>query len=100
MVQFDYFETMMKVRGIRELADNLRRMVSELDSLMTDTSVHWRGMAASAYLKQCEQLKAEMDRSRQDLVNIADTVQKVAETIKDADQRLADLASTTTSIGL
>jgi WXG100 family type VII secretion target len=100
LIYLDYELTISKVRELKALAERLENLKRNFESLMSDTQLHWHGQAANAYLMQCGELRSAMARTRQEMDYIAATIQMVAVTIKAADDRLAQLATETTSTGL
>jgi len=93
MIQINYTETMRKVQLINELSERLGQLGTNMNNMINETNVHWRGEAANAYLNQCVVLRQEMADTQQSMLLIAETIKNVAETIKNTDENLAMMAS-------
>jgi WXG100 family type VII secretion target len=92
-VRINYERVLGQANEIEGLGGDLQRVVSDLQTLMSEIPSSWKGDASSAYLKECEDLKVKMQNTSQNIKNVSQNIRTIARIIHDEDERMARVAS-------
>lgn len=88
-IRIDYDMTIARAKRIKELADSLHRVMSEIRRIEDDTRDIWQGEAANIYRSQCEVLEDELYNAESKMNRLSETVIKIANAIKQTDDQIA-----------
>lgn len=92
-IRIDYSLAISKANKIKELAEDVARVSQKLTLLKEDTEEYWQGEAASVYRNQCESLENYLKNTNQKMETLANTIIKIANLIKEADEANARAAA-------
>lgn len=81
-------------RNLKSCAQDLRTSYARLGETVETLGTAWQGEAASLYLEKCEQLRANLQKTIQNLEKTADTVHRSAQAYYDAEKRALELIAT------
>lgn len=87
--RINYSQVISQANAIEDLADDLRRKVSDLSELQVYIRKEWVGMASSAFQTKLSELISDMQRTKSDMESVASTIKTVARRIQEADERAA-----------
>jgi len=82
MTQSDYEDTMRRGSIIENLAEELKQLAEDLNSLSLEIKPHWRGRAAEAYVCQCEKLHGSIETTAGDMTNVGRLIKQTATAAK------------------
>lgn len=90
--RINYFQIMHQADNINDLAKRLNTNTRNLDSLMHQVKIHWRGPASEAFVKQCEFLMTEVTATSKRMEAVSDNIKHIAGRIQREDEAAAERA--------
>ena len=92
-IRMDYEKTIQEAARLDEIADELASAVSgALSDSISGIQTAWKGDNANAYIKKCELLKTNIDKTVKKLRETANVIRKIAKTTYDAEMRVLEMA--------
>lgn len=95
--RINYSKVISQANSIANDATNLAAQIKLLSQMEQDIRVAWKGQAANAFLSRLTLLKSNMNKTRQQMSNLASTIKYCAERIQredeEANRRAAALKS-------
>lgn len=93
-IVFEYITTMRQADKLDELAQKLKNIANDdLEEILMEVDRGWKGENARKFLDKGDRMRNKVLTSSQNLKNIADTMRKMANNIKESEERAARLAS-------
>ena len=95
--RINYSKVISQANSIANDATNLAAQIKLLSQMEQDIRAAWKGQAAEAFLSRLTLLKGNMNKTRQQMTNLASTIKYCAERIQredeEANRRAAALKS-------
>ena len=95
--RINYSKVISQANSIANDATNLAAQIKLLSQMEQDIRAAWKGQAAEAFLSRLTLLKSNMNKTRQQMTNLASTIKYCAERIQredeEANRRAAALKS-------
>ena len=99
-ILFDYDATMRQAQTLEELAGKIKNIAdNDLEEILSGINQGWQFENATKFLQKGDAMKGKVRISGEDLQNIANTMRKMAENIKTAEEQAAAVASRLTGGG-
>lgn len=92
-INIDYDSTVSKGNQIKEISNNMLTILAKLKGLENDIQLNWKGEASKQYIDECEKLVHYLTKLDLKIAEFGDTVIKIANIIKEADESTASTAS-------
>lgn len=82
----------MESQAMRYLteAENVDSVIRNMDSLLQQLQTEWEGAASQAYAERYGQLKPGFEKARDLIVEIAESLRKSANALRETDQNIAN----------
>lgn len=90
--RINYNQVIRQARKIKELSGDLDREIVKLENTKNAVSSGWDSPASREFLKQLDRLIGDMKNTKKDIVVVSNKIKSVARSIKEADERQAELA--------
>lgn len=87
--RINYEQVMRQADKIEEEAQEVHKVILDLDGILSSTGAVWKGKAADTFHQECLELKSEMMKSRQQIQTTASKIRKIARRLKEVDDRAA-----------
>jgi len=84
--RINYEKIISQANSISDNADKLSAQALRLEVLEQDIRSAWKGQAADSFLLKISALRDEMNRTKQQIAQLATTIKGSAERIKRADE--------------
>lgn len=88
-MRIDYDLTIARAKKIQALADNVHKVANDVQAIGEDTIGIWQGYAANTYRSQCDVLENELYSIEAKMSRLSETIIKIANMIKEADEQIA-----------
>lgn len=93
-MRINYTQVKKQAMEIEHLGDELKTIEISLRSLISEIPSYWKGEAASAYIKVCDQLRNEISLTEKNITNVSREIRTIADRIQREDEEIARLAAT------
>ena len=93
-ITIDFKNAMRQAESADKCAEELRRVVTRLQSTIDELNAGWKGEAASIYLSKCESLAGKINQSAGNLSKISRSISKTAKVYYEADNAALDAVNT------
>lgn len=87
--RINYIQVISGANSIKDLASDLKRQISSLESMEQEIKANWKGQAASELLNQTSAMIAEMNCTYRKMTNLSATIKNVANRIQKEDEAAA-----------
>lgn len=92
-ISLNYEQVCNKAQKLQKAATELQRINTSSSNATSDLSSYWEGASANAFTESCARWQGEMASICTELEDIARSIKRVANEIRDADKRAAEIAS-------
>lgn len=92
-MRINYTKVISQANEIESLGEDLRLMNVNLQHMIQEIPAYWKGEAANAYLKVCEELRVKISNTVRSISSTASDIKVVAERIKREDEERARKAA-------
>lgn len=90
--RIDYQHVIRQASTIDDLADDLFRIIGQLEGTSSSVSGNWEGPASQVFQHRLTALLANMRETGTEMSRVSQSISHIATTIKREDDRQADLA--------
>jgi len=87
-VSMDYDKVALEVRRLKTVASELQQMQTNAQNAVADLNVFWEGAAADEFVSANKIWRDEAKSIENEITSIANLIQKVADEIKAAEERV------------
>ena len=87
-ISLNHASVMREVSRLRTLARELNTLQTSARNALNNMNTYWEGAAADAFAAKNETWRREMQSIERDINGLADLIQKVADGIKVAEERV------------
>lgn len=84
-IQLEYRAAKLNAERLRECADRLQKMRSEMDALADELQAGWQGDSARVCIAKCGEFSDKVNRSEEHLKEISNAIKEAARAYRDAD---------------
>lgn len=91
--RINYSQVIRQANSISNNASELSAQISMLKQIEQDCRRCWKGQASDAFLLKLQALRNEMNRTRNQMSNLASTIKYCADKIQQEDRRAAERAA-------
>lgn len=85
MIKFNYTEAIKQAKELQAIAAEIEAVNKRLTTGRNELSGAWKGDSASLFLNKAEKLGGKLQKTANNLDNVADGVYTVAKTLKAAE---------------
>lgn len=85
-IRIDYNQVIQQAHHISEEAGRISRNITKLDEVIHQIGASWKGPASQTFLKKCQELKQEMIQSQKKVAQLAETIEAIANRIRQEDE--------------
>lgn len=96
-ISINYYSTVSKAKQIKDLSNKMLVVISRLKKLENDIQHNWHGEAGNQYINECEVLIKYLLKLDLKISEFGDSIIKIANIIKEADESRAKSASALSS---
>ncbi|MGN1318649.1 MAG: WXG100 family type VII secretion target [Lachnospirales bacterium] len=96
-MRIDYDLTVAKAKRIKELSGDMLTIISKLKGHEAEIQQYWRGEASNQYIDECEKLISYLIKLDLKISEFGDSIIKIANIIKTADENSRKMASNLTT---
>lgn len=91
-IRMDYRRALNQAEELERVARDLRRTATnDLQDCISDISHNWTGENSSAYIKKCNTLKTNIEKTARKIEKTAGTIRTVAQTTYHAEMAALNL---------
>ena len=96
LIEFDYYGAMRQAGRVEDAADDIRQLASgELEDILNELSVYWKGQAAELYFSKCRELQRELRDTSRELNCVANNIRFRSERVRAAEEMALQIAQDT-----
>ncbi|OPY59243.1 MAG: hypothetical protein A4E55_00296 [Pelotomaculum sp. PtaU1.Bin035] len=91
-MRINYPQVLRQANQIEDLGGELKDIGKSINVMMQEIPQVWRGEAAQAYLKVCEELQQGINKTSKNIVSVSQQIRRVAKRIHEEDEKNARAA--------
>jgi WXG100 family type VII secretion target len=91
-MRINYPQVLRQAGQIEDLGGELKGVANKINAMMLEIQGTWKGDASLEYLKVCEELRQNMEKTSKSINSVASLIRKVARRIHEEDERRARAA--------
>ena len=96
LIQFDYYGAVRQAGRVEDVAQDIQQLASnEIEDLVNELSVYWKGEAAEAYFSKCRELQRELRSTSRELNTVAQNIRARSERVRQAEEMARQIAQNT-----
>lgn len=96
LIEFDYCGAMRQAGRVEDAAEDIRQLAArEIEEIIDELSVYWKGQAAELYFSKCRELQRELRNTSRDLDNVANNIRRRSERMRAAEEAARRIAQNT-----
>ena len=93
LIQFDYQCAVRQAARVDDAAEDVRRLATrELENMVDQLSVCWKGESAELYFAKCRELQSALEQTARDLESVASNIRHRSRKIRDAELAAMEIA--------
>jgi uncharacterized protein YukE len=93
-IVFDYEATIRQAEKLESLAERLKNIAeNDLEDVLSEVNQGWQGENATKFLRKGDTMKGKVLVSGEDLREIARTMRRMADNLRDSEERAARVAA-------
>jgi WXG100 family type VII secretion target len=92
--RINYSKVIRQANSIGDNADDLSAQIKQIDTIESDLRSSWKGQAADAFLAKLTSLRSDMNRTKQNIDSLSETIKYCANRIQREDEEQNRQAAT------
>ncbi len=96
LIRFDYISAIRQASRVEEAAESICNLADrEVEAIIDELSIYWKGESANLYLNKCRELQQELERTTRDLKTVANNIRTRSERMRLAEEMATQIAQNT-----